>query len=217
MSYLIITKKKWQKSNFKLLLKKFLVNDKLNFYTLKRIKPKIIFFIFWSSKIPKNVYENYLCIQFHSSDLPNFRGGSPIQNQILKGVKFSKISAFRVNSKIDGGDICLKEKINLIGSAKNIFLNIEKKIIKMIIILSQKKQITFYKQKGKGSYFKRREENASNLKLNKIKDMNEFYNLIRCTDAKGYPFAFINFKNFKIEFFDAKLKKNKIDAKIKIS
>lgn len=217
MRYLIITKKKWDKNSFDKLGKKFLISNKFNLQKLVKINPKIIFFIFWSSKIPKNIYKKYLCIQFHTSNLPKYRGGSPIQNQIIDGVKYSKISAFKINSKIDSGDICLKENINLSGSAKNIFLKIEKKILRMIKILSSKKKINFYKQKGKGSYHRRRQKEASNLFLNKIKNINDFYNLIRCTDADGYPKAFIDFKNFKIEFFDAKLKKDKLNAKIKIS
>ena len=56
-------------------------------------------------------------------NLPKFRGGSPIQNQIIRGITKSKISAFRVNSVIDGGDICLKRHINLTEIQKIYLLN----------------------------------------------------------------------------------------------
>ena len=34
--------------------------------------------------IPEDIYTKYVCIQFHASDLPKGRGGSPIQNQIVE-------------------------------------------------------------------------------------------------------------------------------------
>ena len=37
----------------------------------------------WSWKIEEEIYANYMSIMLHPSDLPKFRGGSPIQNQIL--------------------------------------------------------------------------------------------------------------------------------------
>ena len=59
-----------------------------------------------------------MCIQFHSSDLPKFKGGSPIQNQILKEIKKTKLTAFKINNIIDGGDICMKSNILLNGKAE---------------------------------------------------------------------------------------------------
>ena len=107
---LIISKKKCKKSNYNFLKnnKNFIFLDNINFKKINKIKPRIIFFIFWSKKISEKIFSNFLCIQFHSSDLPKFRGGSPIQNQILKKIYKTKLSAFKINQKIDDGDICLK-------------------------------------------------------------------------------------------------------------
>ena len=41
----------------------------------------------------------------HPSPLPKFRGGSPIQNQIIRGEKISAVTIFKINKIIDGGDI----------------------------------------------------------------------------------------------------------------
>ena len=41
----------------------------------------------------------------HPSPLPKFRGGSPIQNQIIRGKKISAVTIFKINKIIDGGDI----------------------------------------------------------------------------------------------------------------
>lgn len=103
MNFIIITKKKWDNNNFKNLNKKIKVLQKLDKNKINDINPKIIFFIHWSKLIPKDVYEKYICIQFHLADLPNGRGGSPIQNQILRNIKKTKISAFKVSKELEIG------------------------------------------------------------------------------------------------------------------
>ncbi len=217
MKYIIITKKLWQEFNFKNLDKRFIVQNNINSKLIKKIKPKIIFFIHWSKLIPNSIYKKYLCIQFHTSDLPKFRGGSPIQNQIINNIKNTKITAFKVNSIIDGGEICLKKNIELSGSAQKIYKNIEKKVIQMINQIVKKKNLKFTKQYGKGSYYKRRKPEDSKINLDKLKNINNLYNLIRCTDADNYPKAYLSFKNFIVELFDAKLKSKILYAKIKIT
>ena len=67
---LIISKKKWDKSNYDFCKnrKEFIFLNKININTINKIKPRIIFFIFWSKKISKKVFSKFLCIQFHTSD-----------------------------------------------------------------------------------------------------------------------------------------------------
>ena len=217
MKYLILSKKIWSQEINKSINKNYSFENKLNIKKINKQKPKIIFFVFWSEYIPKKIYEKFLCIQFHTSDLPKFRGGSPIQNQIINKVYKSKISAFKVNSILDSGDICLKRKIELKGSAEQIFINIEKKAFDMIKFITRKKRIRFTKQKGRASYYKRRKPEDSNLNKYEINNLIKFFDLIRSTDAPGYPSAYLNFKNFYIEIFNAKMSKQTINARIKIS
>ena len=96
INYLIISKKKWDIENFEILNKSYKFSYKLDKRKIIKYSPKIIFFIHWSEKIPSEIFKRYLCIQFHSSDLPKFKGGSRIQNQIVNGVKKTKITAFKV-------------------------------------------------------------------------------------------------------------------------
>ncbi len=215
--YLIITKRIWDKRNFlNLNNKKFKVLFTLNKKKIQKFRPKIIFFIHWSKKISANFLKKNLCIQFHSSDLPRFRGGSPIQNQIINQVKNTKISAFKMNDIIDGGDICIKEKLKLSGSAETIYKNMEKKCVHMIKKISKRKKVIFYKQKGKASFYKRRSDKDSNLKLNELNNFSSLYDFIRMLDADGYPNAFLKLKKFKIIFNDAKLEKKCVSGKFKI-
>ena len=158
MSYIIITKKIWDKNNFKKIKKNFKILNKINLKVIRKINPKIIFFIHWSTFINKNIYNKYLCIQFHSSNLPMGRGGSPIQNQILLGLKSTKLTAFKISQKLDAGPVCLKSSLKLNGRAIDIYKRIEKQSIKMIRRIIKLKKINFYEQNGKHSYFTRRKK-----------------------------------------------------------
>ena len=46
------------------------------------VKPDWVFFFHWSDIVPKEVYEKYKCAVIHTGNLPEGRGGSPLQNQI---------------------------------------------------------------------------------------------------------------------------------------
>ncbi len=216
MKFLIITKKKWDKKNFFKLNKKIILHKKINTKKIHIIKPKIIFFIHWSKKIPKNIFSRFTCIQFHCSDLPKFRGGSPVQNQILRGVKKTKISAFRVSSRIDAGDICLKKNLVLNGRASEIYVRLEKLAIIMINTIINKKKLIFTKQSGRITYYKRRKPEDSNLRFAKKRNLKNVYDFIRMLDAKGYPGAFMKLNKFKIIFKNAEYKKKEIKGEFKI-
>lgn len=217
MNFIIITKKKWDNNNFKNLNKKIKVLQKLDKNKINDINPKIIFFIHWSKLIPKDVYEKYICIQFHLADLPNGRGGSPIQNQILRNIKKTKISAFKVSKELDSGPICMKQNFLLNGSAESILKEMEFKSIDMIKKLTKKHKIIFKKQIGKPTFFKRRKPHESEINISKIKTITNMYNFLRMLDAPDYPKAFIKLKEFKITFNDIEKKNKIINAKVKIT
>ena len=76
----------------------------------------------------------------HPSKLPNFAGGSPIQNQIIRNVRKSAVTLFVMNEKIYHGNILIQKEFSLLGELDEIFnriikignlltLNILKKII----------------------------------------------------------------------------------------
>lgn len=211
MKIIIITKKIWNKNNFKNFKYKQYIFKKLLKKTLKKIKPNIIFFIHWSKLISSEIYNNYNCIQFHCSDLPKFRGGSPVQNQIINGITKTKLSAFKVEKGIDSGPIYLKKKLSLLGNANNIYERMEKLALKMIEEIV-KKNIYPKKQFGKTSYFKRRTIDESILP-NNFKKTKKIYDFIRMLDATGYPKAKINIGKFVCEFYDAKYFKSKLNGK----
>ena len=59
-------------------------------------EPKYIFFIGWSWIIKDDIVNNYKCICLHPSPLPKYRGGSPMQHQIINEEKTSDVNYFEM-------------------------------------------------------------------------------------------------------------------------
>ena len=61
----------------------------------------------------EKIIKEYYSVMLHPSSLPKYRGGSPIQNQIINGEKISAVTLFKMNEKIDQGDIIFQKEIEL--------------------------------------------------------------------------------------------------------
>ena len=155
--------------------------------------PDLILFYGWSWHVPEKITNNYRCLMLHPSDLPQFRGGSPIQNQIINGITKSKITIFVMNELFDGGDIICQTSLDLTGNIDEIFYRIEKKgyqLTKKIIKNGIHK--TFKQSKKNVSFFKRRSPEESEITIKELleKDSTYLYNKIRML-GDPYPNAFI--------------------------
>ena len=80
---------------------------------LNELNPKFIFFVGWSSIVKDEIVDKYQCICLHPSPLPQYRGGSPIQHQIINGETKSAVTLFEMSkSGIDKGDILFQKEIS---------------------------------------------------------------------------------------------------------
>jgi methionyl-tRNA formyltransferase len=181
--------------------------NELNINHLKKNKPDMIFFLDWSWIVKEDIFTQYKCVVFHSSPLPKFRGGSPIQNQIVRGIKQSKLTAFYMSKGIDTGDILLQKNLNLDGHLRDILKRISDLIYTMIKEIIKGKY-AIRKQKGKVSYFKRRKPEESELKKHAFnKPLTFIYNFIRMLEDP-YPNAFIRLGDKKIILKEAEYSAN---------
>lgn len=180
---------------------------------LSQHKVDYIFFPHWSSIIPEEIYKNYNCVVFHMTDLPYGRGGSPLQNLIVRGIETTKLSALKVEEGIDTGPIYLKKDLPLYGTAEEIFLRAGTIMIEMIEEIITNKPVPA-PQQGEPVIFRRRKPADSNIQ--DITSLDKLYDHIRMLDAENYPNAFIETTHFRIEFSRASLKKNGIIADVRI-
>jgi methionyl-tRNA formyltransferase len=187
--------------------------DDLTLDTILRIRPRYVFFPHWSWKVPAGILEAAECVLFHMTDLPYGRGGSPLQNLILHGHKETQVSAIRMTDEIDAGPVYLKRPLSLDGSAEEIFLRLSKLVFSMIadIIANQPNASP---QTGQPVFFSRRTPAQSLLPA--AGSAQQLYDYIRMLDAETYPAAFLDFENWRIEFRQARLAGEGVEAKVYI-
>ena len=184
------------------------VSNKKDLNSALDVNPDWIFFFHWSCIVSENVWKNFNCVTFHTSNLPYDRGGSPIQNQILKGVKNSRVNAIKMSGDVDAGPIYCSKPVTLQGSLTDIWLAIadQTKILIRDCIINDLKPAP---QESSDINSNKRRKTAS-IPVNSLSEIIEFYDHIRMLDAEGYPSASIKLGNFLIEFSRASIKDKKI-------
>lgn len=156
----------------------------------------VIIFCGWSWIITKDVLNKHLCVGIHPSDLPLYRGGSPLQHQIMEGLISTNISLMTLSEgKVDAGDIWGKEYMSLQGdSMQAIFVHLTDSSIKLLerffenfgTIKPRRQNLS------EGSYYVRRKPEESEITREMLQSYStrQLYDFIRAlTDP--YPNAFI--------------------------
>lgn len=213
--YVIATIKSWNVENSKKMIRKYpgehftLLTDKnmLTEKVLHEISPRFVFFPHWSWIIPQEIYENYSCVVFHMTDLPFGRGGSPLQNLLVRGIYKTKISAIRVSAGVDAGPVYFKADLDISeGSADDIYRKASDIIFQKMIPRFLCADITCQQQSGNPVIFKRRTAEQSELPENL--SLRELYDYIRMLDGEGYPPAYQKTAAGKVYYRNARLKNN---------
>ena len=217
IEYIVAAKGDWNRKSFEKYSKKlpghwlFCSNPSELDSLLKGANPRYIFFPHWSWIVSEAILDNNECICFHMTDLPFGRGGSPLQNLIVKGFKDTVLTALKMESGIDTGPVYYKKPLSLKGSAREIYKRASDLSWKMIAdFVSDNPDST--PQEGEVVNFKRRTPDQS-LIPNGL-SLNEIYDYIRMLDAPGYPKAFIKDNGYHLEFRDAALADNELSAKV---
>lgn len=167
----------------------------------------------WSFILPKKIYASFECIVFHMTDLPYGRGGSPLQNLILRGHKTTKISALNVVRELDAGPVYLKKELDLSGSASEIFIRASHIIGDMILEI-EKESLEPQAQIGEVVEFRRRKPSESEINFDASQE--ELYDFIRMLDADGYPHAYANLGRWRMEFSSAENDEASILVRVKL-
>jgi len=219
--FLLVTEKAWHDDLFNKLSvqkrqiwKRISQKNELSYKLINDFKPDWIFIPHWSEMIHSSVYLNFNCVVFHMTDLPFGRGGSPLQNLIVRGYKETKVSAIRVAKGLDTGDVYLKRPLDLNGTAQEIFMKASVVIHDMILEIVEKNP-TPIPQSGEITLFQRRKPEDGDLYS--LSSNSEVYDYIRMLDCEGYPHAFIETEHFRFEFTGARLNNDEtIEANVRI-
>ena len=148
------------------------------------------------NKLRKKNLHNILV---HESALPKGKGWSPLTWQIIEGKNVIPISLIKAEDKIDSGEIFYQEEMHFKGhelvdelrekQAKKSF-----KLCDLFINNYYKSTNNGLAQKGKSTFYKKRNKSSSELDVNK--SIKENFNLLRTVDNEKYP-AFFHHKNNK--------------------
>ena len=188
---------------------------KINLHDLSNIekyKPDYIFVINWRTLFDDKLLNmsKYGVIGIHASDLPKYRGFSPINWAIINGENKIGISIFYLDKEVDSGNIIKKNYIDILENddIASVIEKVKEKYIDMFRgLLSNLKSIKSISQKGEITYTSKRRPEDGMIDFN-LKDSLDIYNLIRAL-KHPYPMAFFKYKNNFIFVNDAKIKKCK--------
>lgn len=180
---------------------------------LKAIGPRYVFFPHWSWRVPEEILTSFECVCFHMTDVPYGRGGSPLQNLIVRGYRDTNVSALRMVTEMDAGPVYMKLPLSLKGRAEEIFQHLAEVTFDMIDTMVASEPIPI-PQNGQPVVFVRRRPEESELPL--TGSLSSLYDHIRMLDATTYPLAFLEWGDFRLEFVDAKIGSDALEARVVI-
>jgi len=194
----------------KILQPENLFDDKLE-KLIKKLNPDIGIVVAFK-KIPKKIWQipNYGTFNLHASLLPELRGAAPINWAIAYGFKYTGVTTFLLNEKIDSGKILLQKKVEIdsIDNYKTLHGKLSEigsdLVIKTIENIEKNQGIT---QKTTGNEILAPKLTIDNTKINWNKKVDEIESFVRAMSP--YPGAWTEVKNnevtIKIKIFKLKL------------
>lgn len=166
--------------------------EQYNEDVIKDFKPDIILYYGWSWKISSSILNEFISIMLHPSPLPKYRGGSPIQNQIIRGEKVTFATLLKMTEVMDGGPIIAQKEISLEGHITDIFGRLTEAGIDLTIDILTHGISYKNQEESLATVYKRRKPIESEITLDEIKNQSSeyLYNKIRMLEDP-YPNAYI--------------------------
>ena len=163
-----------------------------NIEALADFKPDFVLFYGWSWIVPTDILLSYICLMLHPSKLPRYRGGSPIQNQIIAGETNSSVSLFIMSEELDGGDLVGQCDLSLVGTIDDIFKRIEDVGVELTLDIFKNGLKPEPQDNSSATFCKRRTPYESEITAEELASMpaEYLYNKIRML-ADPYPNAYI--------------------------
>jgi methionyl-tRNA formyltransferase len=178
--------------------------------TLKKFKPDLILWYGWSWIVEDAFVNDYESIMLHPTPLPKYRGGSPIQNQIINGETIGAVSLFRMTEGLDKGDIYQQLPLSLTGSLNEIFRRISDLGFAATCNIIEGNYTLIPQDDSQSTYYKRRTPKDSEITQHELQNSSAEYlnNKIRMLNDP-YPNAYINTADGKkLYIIDSKLNSN---------
>ena len=209
-----LSQKNLNKRILKIINNKIIIK-KINKNLIKKIKNKKYFLLItagWPIIFPKELYSSSKkgTINLHAGRLPKYRGGSPLNWQIINNEKKIEINVLKMTKKLDSGPIYSSRNFNL---NKNYDINIVHQKVNQLFpqmvldtIVKIKKNIKPKKQMNISNFriLKQRRDEDGEIVWNKMSAL-QVFNFVRAI-TKPYPGAYYyNNKKIKKRIFKCKI------------
>ena len=190
-------------------------SEELTAERLGELDPRYVFFLHWSDIVPEEILSAHECVCFHMTDVPYGRGGSPLQNLIVRGHRETKMTALRMVPELDAGPVYMKRPLSLEGStAEEVFIRSSRLSATMIREIVEKEPEP-EPQTGEATTFRRRTPPESEIPARD--SLQELHDFIRMLDAEGYPPAFIEHEGYRYQFRRSSLYDDRIEVTVTIT
>ena len=148
-------------------------------------------------------------INLHAGPLPKYRGGSPLNWQIINGEKIIGLSIIQMNKGVDTGEVLcqssfkLKISDSIFDVHKNANLLFSEMILDVLSKIKKKSLILLEQDESKSTYWHQRSDLDGKIIW---KDMNalQVYNFIRAL-SKPYNGSYTFYLNHKLRIFSSQL------------
>lgn len=185
------------------------VNSKEFINKLSKLKPDIFIVAGFPQIFSKALLSlpSKLTINQHAGLLPQYRGGSPLNWQIINGEKNIGISLIKMDEGIDSGEV-ISEETFLLDNHENIYdahCKANKLFAKMTIAalnLLRQNKLVFKEQKEKNAIYWHQRGPIDGKIFWKDTSARDIINLIRAVTTP-FPGAYTFKKNFKVIIFSA--------------
>jgi methionyl-tRNA formyltransferase len=187
--------------------------SELTVAALEAADPQYVFFLHWSWIVPDEITSRWECVCFHMTDVPYGRGGSPLQNLILRGHRSTVLTALQMVDEVDAGPVYAKRPLDLSGRAEDIYRRATDLSLEMAADLVARRPVPT-PQDGAVTAFERRTPEQSALPEDL--DLEQTYDFIRMLDAEGYPRAFVDHGALRFELSDAVRHADRVEATVRV-
>ena len=191
------------------------INDKKHILHIKNIDP----YLSIVAGFPQIFNEELIniaklgTINLHAGPLPKYRGGSPLNWQIINGEDNIGLSIIQMAKGIDTGDIICKSsfKLDLLDNIKTVhdytnklFSNM---VVKVLEQIESKSQVVIRQDSLDSIYWHQRSDLDGRINWEKMTAL-QVYNFIRAL-TKPYPGAYTFFSEYRLRIFLAELTNEK--------
>lgn len=77
------------------------------------MRPDMVVVVSYGAILRDNVLDSAPCINIHPSDLPKYRGPSPIRTAIYNGDRASAVCLMQITAELDAGDVYMRRAFEI--------------------------------------------------------------------------------------------------------